>query len=161
MYLAFSVITSSSVFLFLQSIKSSVLVINKKKPSLQSSTKMSADDTSWNNGHVFVIVARHDNSTERQKFDSVNAAWALGSVVFLCLILVIVMVYTKPWEHRQDWWRTDLYDSNTKFSLLKSKRYPVKTNWRGKSRSKSILAVSQARPLLGSISEEMDDVDEG
>lgn len=134
-----------------------MLVISKKKPSLHSSTRVSADDASWNNGHVFVIVASHYTSTERQKFDSVNAAWALGSVVFLCLILVVVMAYTKPWEHRQDWWRTDMYDSNTKFSLMKSKRYPVKTDWRGKSRSKNLVA-SQARPLLGSIPEEIDDV---
>ena len=133
--------------------------VNKKKPAHHSSEKVDSNDASWNNGHVVVIVASPDNTTQRERFDSVNAAWALGSVIFLCLILLVVMMYTKPWEQRQYWWRTDLYDSNTKFSLLKSKRYPVKVDWRGKSRNKG-LSVAQARPLLGAIPEKMDSIDD-
>ncbi|KAK3737462.1 hypothetical protein QZH41_008346 [Actinostola sp. cb2023] len=98
-----------------------------------------------------VIVRGHDGKLrERHKIDSVNAAWALGSLVFLATILVSVMIYVKPWRHRDYWWRNDdlTYDSNSKFSLLKNR----KMFGRGNAKRSSAHAK-----LLGPIPEESDD----
>lgn len=102
-----------------------------------------------------VIVRGQDGKLrERHKFDSVNAAWALGSLVFLAAILVSVMLYIKPWRQREYyWWRSEdiAYDSNSKFSLLKRNR-KILDKWR-----KSKRTSSAHRKLLGPIPEESDD----
>lgn len=102
-----------------------------------------------------VIVRGQDGKLrERHKFDSVNAAWALGSLVFLASILVSVMLYVKPWRQKEYyWWRTEdmAYDSNAKFSLLKRNKN-ILSKWR-KSNGKT----SAHRKLLGPIPEESDD----
>lgn len=101
---------------------------------------------------IVIVRGRDGKLRERHKFDSVNAAWALGSLVFLAAILVTVMLYVKPWRQRDYWWRTEdiTYDSNSKFSLLKGKRMFGK--WRNSKRTSSA-----HRKLLGSIPEESDD----
>ncbi|EDO44140.1 predicted protein [Nematostella vectensis] len=102
--------------------------------------------------NVVIVQDSKGKPMLRHKFDSVNAAWALGSLIFLCLILTSVMMYTRPWRQRDFWWRTDdiTYNSNSRFNMLKSKS--LSFNWRGNKRRSS----AQMR-LLGPIPEEPDD----
>ncbi|XP_031553353.1 uncharacterized protein LOC116290463 [Actinia tenebrosa] len=99
----------------------------------------------------FVIVRGEDGRLqERRKFDSANAAWALGSLVFLCGLIVAFMLYAKPCQQKDYWWRTDeiTYNSNSKFSILKNRRL----FWKGNNRQSAASAK-----LLGVIPEESDE----
>lgn len=98
-----------------------------------------------------VIVRGQDGKLqERRKFDSANAAWALGSLVFLCGLIVTVMLYAKPCQQKDYWWRTDeiTYNSNSKFSIFKNRR----GFWKGNNRRSAANAK-----LLGPIPEESDE----
>ena len=89
--------------------------------------------------------------TSNRKFDTSNAAWALGSVVFLCVVLGGVLLYTRPWQNRDHWWRVEDYNSNTKFSLMKTRGH------RWKSRTFPSRKTSGYTRLLNSIPEEFED----
>ncbi|XP_044173890.1 uncharacterized protein LOC114967652 [Acropora millepora] len=119
----------------------------------------STDDTEWltNRGESIsiqnseqVLIVNEQVSTAN-KVDPYNAAWALGSVIFLCLILGGVLFYTRLWKNRDHWWRAEDYNSNTKFSLMKNR------GLRWKPRTFSSKRTSGYSRLLTDIPEEFDD----
>lgn len=97
-----------------------------------------------------VLIVNEQVSTNR-KVDPSNAAWALGSVIFLCLVLGGVLIYTRPWKHRDYWWRMEDYNSNTKFSFMKTR------GLRFKPRTLSRKKPSGYSRLLTAIPEEFED----
>ena len=97
-----------------------------------------------------VLIVNEQVSTAN-KVDPYNAAWALGSVIFLCLILGGVLLYTRLWKNRDHWWRAEDYNSNTKFSLMKNR------GLRWKPRTFSSKRTSGYSRLLTAIPEEFDD----
>lgn len=101
-----------------------------------------------NSEQVVIVNEQVSNET---KVDPYNAAWALGSVIFLCLILGGVMLYTQIWKNRDHWWRIEDYNSNTKFSLMKIK------GLRCKPRTFASKRTSGYSRLLTAIPEELDD----
>ena len=86
-----------------------------------------------------------------RKVDRYNAAWALGCVIFLCLILGGVLLYTRPWKNRDHWWRVEDYNSNTKFSFMKTRGF------RWKPRTFPSKKSSGYSRLLTAIPEEFED----
>ena len=101
-----------------------------------------------------VLIVNEQVSSSR-KVDPYKAAWALGSLLFLCLVLAAVFIYTRPWTNRDHWWRVEDYNSNTKFSLMKTR------GLRGKSRTFS-RTFPNKKPsgysrLLSAIPEEFED----
>ena len=109
----------------------------------------SGESISIQNTEELVIV--NERVTSNHKFDTSNAAWALGSVIFLCLILGGVLLYTRPWQNRNHWWRLEDYNSNTKFSFMK----PGGLRW--KSRTLPSKKSSGYSRLLTAIPEEFED----
>ena len=97
------------------------------------------------------LVFVNEGVSSNHKFDTSNAAWALGSVVFLCVVLGVVLLYTRPWQNRDHWWRVEDYNSNTKFSLTKTRGH------RWKSRPFPSKKTSGYTRLLNSIPEEFED----
>ncbi|KAL9982058.1 hypothetical protein ACROYT_G010848 [Oculina patagonica] len=108
-----------------------------------------AESISIQNTEELVIV--NERVPSNRKFDTSNAAWALGSVIFLCLVLAGVLLYTRPWKNRDHWWRVEDYNSNTKFSLMKT------TGLRWKSRTFPSKKTSGYSRLLSAIPEEFED----
>ncbi|XP_029197596.2 uncharacterized protein LOC114962725 [Acropora millepora] len=81
----------------------------------------STDDTEWltnNRGeHISIqnseqVLIVNEQMSTASKVDPYNAAWALGSVIFLCLILGGVSLYTRLCNNS---------NSDTKFSLMKNR----------------------------------------
>ena len=97
------------------------------------------------------LVFVNERVSSNHKFDTSNAAWALGSLIFLCVVLGGVLLYTRPWQNRDHWWRVEDYNSNTKFSLMKT------TGLRWKSRTFPSKKTSGYTRLLNSIPEEFED----
>lgn len=97
------------------------------------------------------LVIVNERISSNHKFDTSNAAWALGSVIFLCLVLGGVLLYTRPWQNRDHWWRVEDYNSNTKFSLMKTR------GLRWKSRTFPSKKTSGYSRLLSAIPEEFED----
>lgn len=97
------------------------------------------------------LVFVNERVSSNHKFDTSNAAWALGSVIFLCVVLGGVLLYTRPWQNRDHWWRGEDYNSNTKFSLMKTRGH------RWKSRTFPSKKTSGYTRLLNSIPEEFED----
>ena len=97
------------------------------------------------------IVIVNERVARNRKFDTSNAAWALGSVIFLCLVLGSVLLYTRPWKNRDHLWRVEDYNSNTKFSLVKTR------GLRWKSRTFPSKKTSGYSRLLSDIPEEFED----
>lgn len=111
--------------------------------------KHNRESISIRNSEQVVIVNEQVSST--RKVDPYNAAWALGSVIFLCLILGGVLLYTRLWKNRDHWWRMEDYNSNTKFSLMKTR------GLRWKSRTFPNKKSSGYSRLLSAIPEEFED----
>lgn len=111
--------------------------------------KHNRESISIRNSEQVVIVNEQVSST--RKVDPYNAAWALGSVIFLCLILGGVLLYTRLWKNRDHWWRMEDYNSNTKFSLMKTR------GLRWKSRTFPNKKSSGYSHLLSAIPEEFED----
>ena len=112
-------------------------------------TNNRGETISIQNSEQVVIV--NEQVSNESKVDPYNAAWALGSVIFLCLILGGVMLYTQIWKNRDHWWRIEDYNSNTKFSLMKIK------GLRCKPRTFASKRTSGYSRLLTAIPEELDD----
>lgn len=108
-----------------------------------------SESISIQNTEELVIV--NERVPSNHKFDTSNAAWALGSVIFLCLVLAGVLLYTRPWKNRDHWWRVEDYNSNTKFSLVKTR------GLRWKSRTFPSKKTSGYSRLLNAIPEEFED----
>ena len=97
-----------------------------------------------------VVIVNEEVSSNR-KVDSSDAAWALGSLMFLCAVLGGVLIYTQLWKNRDHWWRVEDYNSNTKFSLMKTR------GLRWKPRTSSGKRTSGYSRLLSAIPEELED----
>lgn len=111
--------------------------------------KHNRESISIRNSEQVVIV--NEQVSSNRKVDPYNAAWALGSVIFLCLILGGVLLYTRLWKNRDHWWRMEDYNSNTKFSLMKTR------GLRWKSRTFPNKKSSGYSRLLSAIPEEFED----
>lgn len=117
--------------------------------SQENERQSSQGSISIQNTEEFVIV--NERVTSNHKFDTSNAAWALGSVIFLCLVLGGVLFYTRPWQNRDHWWTLDDYNSNTKFSFMKAR------GLRWKSRTPPNKRTAGYSRLLSAIPEEFED----
>lgn len=117
--------------------------------SQENERQRSQGSISIQNTEEFVIV--NERVTSNHKFDTSNAAWALGSVIFLCLVLGGVLFYTRPWQNRDHWWTLDDYNSNTKFSFMKAR------GLRWKSRTPPNKRTAGYSRLLSAIPEEFED----
>ena len=102
----------------------------------------------------FLFISESEHKVpRRQEFDKYNAAWALGSLVFLCVVLGGVLLYSRLWETRDYYWRVENYNSNVNFSLPKKKRSKFKIKWKSKALGKSAAYCK----LLNTIPEEPSD----
>ena len=117
--------------------------------SLRDGMQAHSGSISIQNTEELVFV--NERVSSNHKFDTSNAAWALGSVIFLCVVLCGVLLYTRPWQNRDHWWRVEDYNSNTKFSLMKTRDH------RWKSRTFPSKKTSGYTRLLNSIPEEFED----
>ena len=69
---------------------------------LQESREQDASQGDWMQGHSGSIsiqnteelVFVNERVSSNHKFDTANATWALGSVIFLCVVLGGVLLYT-------------------------------------------------------------------
>ena len=123
--------------------------VREQNPSQGDWMQGNRESISIQNTEELVFVNQRVSSNH--KFDTSNAAWALGSVIFLCLVLGGVLLYTRPWQNRDHWWRVEDYNSNTKFSLMKTR------GLRWKSRTFPSKKTSGYTRLLNSIPEEFED----
>ena len=94
---------------------------------------------------------------EKRHMDRGQAAWAVGSLFFLCFVLVLVLVYTKPWNERDYYLKEKMAsrNNNTNFSMLKSHLRRGQRSWRDVAEQQRHAAAS--RRLLGPIHEEDED----
>lgn len=97
---------------------------------------------------------KHGLRPEKRTINTNNAAWAVASLLFLCLILLFVLVYTKPWNERDYYLKEKMSskNNNSGFSLIKNHGHP---SWRQLTEQHRNIAVS--RRLLGPIHEEDED----
>ena len=120
-------------------------------PSQSDGFKQSGKSISIQNKYSEEVVIVNEQISNNRKVDTSNAAWALGSLIFLCAILVGLLIYTQLWKNRDHWWRMDDYNSNTKFSLMKTR------GLRWKKRTFPTKRTSGYSRLLTAIPEELED----
>lgn len=120
-------------------------------PSQNDWSKDSGKSISIQNSQLEEVVIVNEQISNNRKVDTSNAAWALGSLMFLCAILGGMLIYTRPWKNRDHWWRMDDYNSNTKFSFMKTR------GLRWKNRMSPGKRTSGYSRLLTAIPEELED----
>ena len=100
---------------------------------------------------------KHGLRPEKRSINPNNAAWAVASLLFLCLVLVFVLVYTKPWNERDYYLKEKMAsrNNNTGFSLIKNHFSSRNRSWRQLAEQQRSASVS--RRLLGPIHEEDED----
>lgn len=134
-------------------------MLNSGEGENHFSRKQDTSERDWMQGHgesisiqnTEEVVIVNERVSSNHKFDTSNAAWALGSVIFLCVVLGGVLLYTRLWQNRDHWWRVEAYNSNTKFNLMKTRGH----SW--KSRTFPTKKTSGYTRLLNSIPEEIED----
>jgi len=148
----------SSLFVFVFLLPQSMLNSDEGESHSKESREQDTSQRDWMQGQESIsiqnteeLVFVNEGVSSNHKFDTSNAAWALGSVVFLCVVLGVVLLYTRPWQNRDHWWRVEDYNSNTKFSLTKTRGH------RWKSRPFPSKKTSGYTRLLNSIPEEFED----
>ena len=100
---------------------------------------------------------KHDLRPEKRTINTNNAAWAVASLLFLCLVLVFILVYTKPWNERDYYLKEKMAsrNNNAGFSMIKSHFNRGNKSWRELAEQQRNAAAS--RRLLGPIHEEDED----
>jgi hypothetical protein len=120
--------------------------------------------TVYNQGHSsnklkkhLLQKIKHGLRPGKRTINTNNAAWAVASLLFLCLVLLFVLVYTKPWNERDYYLKEKMAsrNNNTSFSMIKSHFNRGNKSWRELAEQQRNAAAS--RRLLGPIHEEDED----
>jgi uncharacterized membrane protein len=100
---------------------------------------------------------KHGLRPGKRSINTNNAAWAVASLLFLCLVLLFVLIYTKPWNERDYYLKEKMSsrNNNTSFSMIKSHFSRGNQSWRELAEQQRHAAAS--RRLLGPIHEEDED----
>ena len=100
---------------------------------------------------------KHGLRPEKRTINTNNAVWAVASLLFLCLVLIFVLIYTKPWNERDYYLKEKMatQNNNTGFSMIKSHFNRQNKTWRELAEEHRHAAAS--RRLLGPIHEEEED----